>query len=92
MSSEFQSLHRRIEDAEQSEKRLQEELAAYKADREKRLSDFQRVQERDKESSKSKIQEVEHKMREIEAKRNELLFQLETERAKHGMERENLEN
>jgi hypothetical protein len=31
-------------------------------------------------------------MREIEAKRNDLLFQLEHERTKFGMERENLEN
>lgn len=43
MSNEYQSLQRRLEDAEQSEKRLQEELAAYKTDRQKRNNEFQRA-------------------------------------------------
>lgn len=43
MGQEVQSLHRKLEDAEQAEKRLQEELGAYKAEREKRIHEFTRV-------------------------------------------------
>jgi hypothetical protein len=40
MSHEVQSLQRKLEDAEQGSKRLQEELEAYKNEREKRIHDF----------------------------------------------------
>jgi len=49
MNTDFQALQRKLQDAESNEQRLNEELAAYKEDRERRLTDNVKVQEKERE-------------------------------------------
>jgi hypothetical protein len=86
------SMGRKLQDALDSEKRLQEDIDNLKNERDRKLTEYQRNLDKERENYKSKLSDMEQKTKEAENKKNSLVFEHEKERAKWNLERDHLAN
>jgi hypothetical protein len=92
MSNDIQVLQKRVQDSTENEKRLLVEIEEHKNYQEKRQHELLKHQDREKELQKQKVSDYENKFKEAEGKRQNLMFELEREKTKWAMERDNIEN
>lgn len=86
------SMGKKLQDALDNEKRLQEEIDNLKNERDRKLTEYQRSLDKERENYKNKLADLEQKTKEAENKKNSLVFEHEKERAKWNLERDHLAN
>lgn len=72
------------------ENALKDEINQLRSERDNRSTEFMRQFERDREIYKQKLQDSEHRCKDIETRRQKLVFELEKERARWSMERDQI--
>ena len=72
------------------ENALRDEITQVRFDRDSRSSEFMKQLEKDRETYKIKLQDAEQRVKEVETKRQKLMFELEKERARWNMEKDQL--
>lgn len=88
MSQSF--YEKRIADLTENEKRLTAEVEKLRESRDRKSNEYQKLLEKEKEILKEKAAEIEKRLKESEAKRNNLIFEHEKDRAKWNLERDHL--
>ena len=88
--SDHGNMEKKLQEIQDSERRLNEELDEVKCKRDTKILEYQRTLEKERENYKTKIFEIEGKLKEAENKRGALVFQFEKERAKWALERDHL--
>lgn len=78
---ETNQLERKLLEALEHERRISIELTEVKAERQKRVSEYQKQLNTEKDNFKIKLAEADRKAKDAEAKRGQLFFQYEKERA-----------
>lgn len=78
---ETNQLERKLLEALEHERRISIELTEVKAERQKRVQEYQKQLNTEKDNYKIKLAEADRKAKDAEAKRGQLFFQYEKERA-----------
>lgn len=78
---ETNQLERKLLEALEHERRISIELTEVKAERQKRVQEYQKQLNTEKDNFKIKLAEADRKAKDAEAKRGQLFFQYEKERA-----------
>ena len=88
--SNYGNIERKLNEAAENEKMLQEQIVKLRQERENKLLEAQRKHEDTVQTYKSKLSDVEEKMQEVEKKKSILLFEHEKDKAKWTIEKEHL--
>lgn len=88
--SHYGNLEKRITELIESEQSLMDEVRELKIERDRKCLEHQSIVEREKEHYKQKIMEAEHKTKSSEAKRSNMIFEFEKEKARWALEKDNL--
>ena len=88
--SNYGNIERKLNEAAENEKMLQEQIVKLRQERENKLLEVQRKNEEHINSYKAKVNQIEEKMQEVERKKSMVLFEQEKEKAKWTIEKEHL--
>ena len=87
---EKQQLEQRLQEYVKQEACLKNDLDELRADRDKRIKEHMQQVQKDKEMFKQRIAEAEKKAKESDAKRTQMIFDMEKEKARWQMEYDNI--
>lgn len=79
---ERQQLEFKLQEAQKAESALRGELSELRVDRERKLTQHQQQAQKDREIYKQRIAEAEKKAKEADAKRSQMIFDIEKEKAR----------
>jgi len=85
-------MEKKVSELLENESRLLKDIEELKAERDRKMMENQRGLEKDRDTFKQKLTDVEQKCKELENKRSTMIFDLEKERAKWGLERDTILN
>jgi hypothetical protein len=88
--SDHGSMEKKVGELQSNETRLQQEIDTLKAERDRKIFDNQKLLEKERDNFKGKLSDIEQKCKDLENKRSTMLFELEKERAKWGLEKDYL--
>ena len=87
---EKQQLEQRLQEYMKGEACLKNDLDELRADRDKRIKEHMQQVQKDKEMFKQRVAEAEKKAKESDAKRTQMIFDMEKEKARWQMEYDNI--
>lgn len=90
-NNDQKSLYNQIEELTEEKNRLQKENEIIKSEKEKKLQEILSSSDKERETYKVKSQEIDEKMKEIDSKKKTLSLEFEIEKAKWGIEKDNLQ-
>lgn len=88
--SDHGQMEKKVNELIENERRLHQEIDDLKAERDRKIVDNQKLVEKERENFKLRMVEIENKSKDSENRRSSMLFELEKERAKWGLERDHL--
>ena len=86
--SDHGSMEKTVAELQENESKLHKEIEELKGERDRKIVDNQRAMEKERDTFKQRISDVEQKCKELENKRSTMIFDLEKERAKWGLEKD----
>lgn len=88
--SDHGQMEKKVNELIENERRLHQEIDDLKSERDRKIVDNQKLVEKERENFKLRMVEIENKSKDSENRRSSMLFELEKERAKWGLERDHL--
>ena len=86
--SDHGAMEKKVNELMESENRLKQEIDELKSERDRKQMEYYKDLEKERDTYKQKIYDNEQKCKEIESKRTTMIFEMEKERTRWGIERD----
>jgi hypothetical protein len=90
-NNDQKSLYSQIEELTEDKNRLMKENEIIKADKDNKLKEMNSIIDKERDNIKIKSNEIDEKMKELDSKKKSLTLEFEIEKAKWGIEKDNLQ-